>query len=136
MYEVFEHTADLGIRIRADDLNALFVEAGHALFSVITQDTSAIRPIETVEFQIEAQEMDYLLVDWLNELLFAFESRGLLLTDFSVKIDGEHLQARAQGEPVDDARHRLEHEVKAITYHGLQVIRSDQGWLAEVILDI
>lgn len=136
MYEIFEHTADLGIRIRAGDLNSLFAEAGRALFAVIVHDFSDIQTVNTVEFEVRGKETDFLLLDWLCELLFTFESRGLLLSEFSVRIDDHGLTATAEGEPLDHARHRLEHEVKAITYHGLQVKQTDDGWLAEVIVDI
>jgi SHS2 domain-containing protein len=136
MYEVFEHTADLGLRVRANDLNSLFAEAGRALFSVIVQDLDQVRPAESVEFAIDGSQTDYLLVDWLSELLFAFESRRLLLCQFSVRVEDTGLTASALGEPLDDARHRLEHEVKAITYHNLRVQPVGDEWLAEVILDI
>jgi SHS2 domain-containing protein len=135
-YEIFEHTADLGIRVQAADLNSLFAEAGRALFSVIAHNLDDVRAVETIEFQIEGHETDFLLIDWLGELLFTFESRGLLLSQFSVRIDDAGLTASARGEPFDDTRHRLEHEVKAITYHGLRVVPLDKGWLAECILDI
>lgn len=136
MYEVFEHTADVGIRIQADDLNTLFAEAGRALFSVIVQNLEDVRATDTVEFAIQEKETDFLLLDWLGELLFTFESRGLLLSNFSVTVDENGLAASAQGEPLDRTHHHLEHEVKAITYHGLRVEPTDNGWMAEVILDI
>jgi SHS2 domain-containing protein len=136
MYEIFEHTADLGIRLRADDLNALFAEAGRALFSVIVGNLREVRPVETIQFEINGQETDFLLLDWLCELLFTFEQRRLLLSEFWVNIQEQGLAATARGEAVDLARHRLEHEVKAITYHGLRVDRVASGWMAEVILDI
>ena len=75
-------------------------------------------------------------MDWLCELLMTFELSGLLLSEFSVRVDGQGLTASVRGEPLDHARHRLEHEVKAITYHGLQVERTDDGWMAEVIVDV
>lgn len=136
MYEIFEHTADLGIRVRAGDLDSLFSEAGRALFAVIVHNLDDVRAVETVEFGLKGQDADFLLLDWLCELLFTFELRRLLLSEFSVKINDQGLTARAQGEPLDHARHRLEHEVKAITYHDLQVEQTDHGWRAEVILDV
>jgi SHS2 domain-containing protein len=136
MYEVFEHTADLGIRVRAHDLNTLFAEAGRALFSVIVENLEDVRPTDTVHVELKGQETDFLLLDWLCELLFTFESRRLLLTRFSVTVGDRGLTGTATGERLDHSRHRLEHEVKAVTYHGLRVERSEEGWLAEVILDI
>jgi SHS2 domain-containing protein len=136
MYELFEHTADLGMRIAADDLAGLFAEAGRGLFAMLVENLDDVRPQRTLGFRVEGRELDYLLLDWLNELLFAFESQRVLLCDFNVTLDDNGLTAQAAGEEIDPARHRLDHEVKAITYHHLQVEQADGRWRAEVIVDI
>jgi SHS2 domain-containing protein len=136
MYEIFEHTADLGLRIRADDLGRLFAEAGCALFSVIAADLGAVRAVDEVRFRIEGAERDELLRDWLAELLYTFHARRLLLAQFEVRVDDAGLTATARGEPIDLGRHGIDTEVKAVTYHGLKVQQDQSGWLAEVILDI
>ncbi len=136
MYEVVEHTADIGLRIRAPDRPGLFVEAARALFSLIVHHPDAVRPAELRRFEIPGQQDDYLLFDWLNELLYAFETERLVLSEFQVELDADGLRATARGEPLDPARHGPEHEVKAITYHGLRVESSDTGWIAELIVDI
>jgi SHS2 domain-containing protein len=137
MYETFEHTADLGLRIRADDLDGLFAEAGRGLFSLIVAKLDEVQPIEEVSLSVVGAEMDYLLFDWLNELLYIFETRRLVLAEFEVKVADGGLQATARGEPFDSAQHQAEHEVKAITYHELKVEQQPDGtWLAEVIVDI
>lgn len=135
MYEVFEHTADLGLRVRAADLETLFAEAGRGLVSLIV-DVASVEPRQEAAFRIEGRERDYLLFDWLNELLFAFEKDRLLYCEFTVVFDAEGLSATARGEPLDLSRHELDHEVKAITYHGLKVEQEAGGWLAELIVDI
>lgn len=136
MYEIFEHTADLGIRVRAAELDDLFAEAAQALFSVIVRNTERIESRVEKRFQIEGPEIDYLLFDWLNELLYTFDVERLLLNDFQVRVQESGLSAVCRGEKMDRRRHVMDHEVKAITYHGLKVERGDQGWLAEVIVDI
>jgi len=136
MYETFDHTADIGLRVTAPDVDSLFADAGRGFFSVIVTNLDDVRPRTRVEFNVAGAELDYLLVDWLNELLFAFESRRLLLSEFDVSVGAGGLAAVAQGETVDDRRHQLEHEVKAITYHGLKIEQVDGNWTAEVILDI
>jgi len=136
MYETFEHTADLGLRIRAEELNELFAEAGRALFSVIVANLDAVRTVHQVHFQIEGSRRDDLLFDWLAELLYTFDARRVLLSDFDVQVRDEGLAATARGEPFDPDRHELDMEVKAITYHGLKVERDGDGWLAEVIVDL
>lgn len=136
MYEVFDHTADIGLRLRADDLNSLFAEAGCGLTSLIVEDVATVTPTDTEEFDIAGTETDYLLFDWLNELLYRFETDGRLFSQFDVNITDSGLHATAHGETVDPARHQLSHEVKAITYHHLNVEQTPDGWQAELILDI
>jgi SHS2 domain-containing protein len=137
MYEVFEHTADLGLRIRAADLPTLLAEAGAALFSAIVTNFDTVRPAEPVEFQLEIEPPDDLLHDWLAELLYAFYTRRLLFCRFEVQVDAERLTATAWGEPINAARHQLDMEIKAITYHALRAEREPGGdWLGEVIVDI
>jgi SHS2 domain-containing protein len=136
MYETFEHTADLGLRVRAADLDSLFADAGRGLFSLMVANLDAVRLVEEVSLGVVCDELDYLLFDWLNELLYIFETRRLVLVEFNVRASESSLQATARGEPFDPARHQSEHEVKAITYHELKVMRENGGWLAEVIVDI
>jgi SHS2 domain-containing protein len=136
MYETFEHTADLGLRIRAMDLDTLFVEAALALFSVIVEDLTSVQPRQELKVQISGDDREYLLFDWLRELLYHFDSEHLLLSRFEVRVSEGGLTGTAWGEPLDRQRHTLDHEVKGITYHGLRVEQTDGGWLAEVIVDI
>jgi SHS2 domain-containing protein len=136
MYETFEHTADLGLRVRAADLDTLFAEAAACLFSAIVEDLGAVRPAQQIDVKIDGAEREYLLFDWLRELLYRFDSRHILLSRFEAHVGDGGLEGSAWGEPFDPARHALTHEVKAITYHGLKVERTADGWLAEVIVDI
>ncbi len=136
MYETFEHTADLGLRVRAPSFENLLEDAGRGLFSMMLTNLDDIRCLQHRTYRIDGSAVDYLLFDFLNELLFAFESERLLLAEFKVELDSEGLQAIARGEPMDLQRHRMEHEVKAITYHGLRVEQDADGWMAELIVDI
>lgn len=135
-FETFEHTADLGLRVWATDLNALFADAARGLFSLIVPDLGSVRAAEAVNFELPGDGADYLLFDWLNELLYTFEVRHLLLCEFDVQVGDGGLTATARGEPVDPQRHVLDHEVKAITYHGLKLEKQANLWCAEVIVDI
>jgi SHS2 domain-containing protein len=136
MYETFDHTADLGLRIRAADLDTLFAEAAAALFSIIVTDLASVRPSVQRTVQATGGDREYLLFDWLKELLYWFDSEHLLFGKFEVKVTETGLAGVAWGEPLDRSRHQLEHEVKAITYHGLLVEQTPEGWLAEFIVDI
>ncbi|HEX7377033.1 MAG TPA: archease [Pirellulales bacterium] len=136
MYETFEHTADLGLRVRASDLETLFTDAARGLTSMIAANHDAVRPVREIAFEVPGGRLDELLFDWLTEILYAFESEHLLLSQFEVQFGESGLTATARGEAADESRHQLEHEVKAITYHGLRVEQTPDGWLAEVIVDI
>jgi len=136
MYETFEHTADLGLRVSARDVESLFAEAGRGLFSMLVENLEEVQPRQSVEFHVPGAELDYLFFDWLTELLYCYESQRLLLCEFEVRRDEQGITATAAGEPVDAERHSLTHEVKAITYHQLEVQQTADGWLAEVIVDI
>ena len=135
MYEHFEHTADLGLRVVAEDLDRLFEDAGRGLMAMIVEE---LLPGEgqPVEIHVPGRRHDWLLFDWLNELLYRFETQRQLLGDFKVSVGAEGLTAHAMAQPLDVDRHRLLHEVKAITYHHLSVEHTAAGWQAEVIVDI
>lgn len=137
MFELFDHTADLGLRVKANSLEALFAEAGRGLLTMLVANPAAVQPVQTKTIELSAEEPSYLLFDWLTELLFAFESAKLLLAEFDIQIASGQLTATCRGEPMDPSRHEMDHEVKAITYHGLQVAQQADGtWSAEVIVDI
>ena len=137
-YESFDHTADLGLRIYATDLEDLFRTAAEALFDVIVIDRDQVEPLETEQFQLTADSTETLLVDWLNELIFHFETGHLVFGRFDVSVDplGRTITARVHGEPMDPKRHGLNHEVKAVTHHGVQVVHDQVGCAAELILDL
>jgi SHS2 domain-containing protein len=136
LFELFEHTADLGLRVRAATLEELLAEAARGLLAMIVANPDAVRPVEPRTIRLTVDQPQYLLFDWLNELLYAFESEKLLLSEFALEFHGEQLTAVCRGEPMDSARHQMDHEVKAITYHGLRVEEARDGWYAEVIVDI
>jgi SHS2 domain-containing protein len=137
MYEHFEHTADLGLRVRAADLDTLFAEAAEALLAVVVEDLSTVEPREGTTIRVSGTDLAYLLFDWLRELLFYCEVDHRVFRSFEVHVSADGLVGTAWGEPYNPGKHPLSHEVKAITYHGLRVEPTDDGgWLAEVIVDI
>jgi SHS2 domain-containing protein len=136
MYEIFEHTADMGIRARAEDLDALFADAARGLFSVLLANPDAVRSVEEVAIQLEGGDLEELLHDWLAELLYLFNARRMALAEFTVHVAANKLTATIRGEPIDPARHEIDAEVKAITWCNLKVQQQSGGWLAEVIVDV
>ena len=136
MYELFEHTADLGLRATAPDLDALFAEMAACLVSAMVEDPASVCPTQEVRIELTGANREFLLFDWLKELLLRFETDHMLFASFGVHVAESGLTATARGEPYDPERHVLTHEVKAITYHELKVEPTADGWFAEVIVDI
>ena len=141
-FEPLEHTADLGIEVRAASLAELFVDAAAGLFDAITQ-LETVESHEEVAIEIEEPALDLLLVAWLEELLYRFDTAGELFARGEAQLAGEggdghawSIRARMRGERFAPERHPLKVQVKAITYHGLEVARDEQGWRALVIFDI
>jgi SHS2 domain-containing protein len=103
---------------------------------MLLDDSATVFPTITETITVTGDEVDYLLFDWLRELLQRFETRKMLYCRFNVFVSETGLTANVAGEPLDPARHPLGHEVKAITYHGLSVERAADEWVAEMIVDI
>lgn len=138
MHEIFEHTADLGLRVTAPTLESLLADAACGLFEIIAGDLAqiGIRPECTERFRVAGTDPVWLLFDWMGELHAAFELRRMLFREFAVAVDADGLRATARGEPYDPQRHSLAHEIKAITQHELTVVETALGWEATVIVDI
>jgi SHS2 domain-containing protein len=103
---------------------------------VLIEDKTTIAESRTLEIDIAGDDREFLLFDWLKTLLYHFDAEHLLFRSFEVRVRPDGLHGSARGEVVDRSRHELSHEVKAITYHGLRVEQTPDGWLAEVIVDI
>lgn len=136
--EFFEHTADVGMRVRAGNLDDLFRTAAEGLFDYVVVNRAEIQAAEVETVSLQAETPAELLADWLNELIFRLETRHRVYGRFEVHLDtdGRSLEGRIAGEPLDPTRHVLDHEVKAVTHHGLALQPTTEGWVAELILDI
>src|SRR4051794_4055703 len=121
--ETFDHTADVGLRIRGRDLDDLFRTAAEGVFDYIVANRDAVREEHRESVSLDAESPPELLAGWLNELIFRCETQHRLYTSFAVRVagDGRSLQAEIAGEPIDRDRHVLDHEVKAVTHHGLSL---------------
>ena len=135
-YEQIDHTADMGIKAFGRSLEALFSNAAYALFDQMV-DLSRVKSKTSVDVEVAAEGLEDLLVRWLSELLFQFETTLTLFGEFDIlNIEEHRLVGRAFGEQYDPSRHKIYTEVKAVTYHQLEVRRVGDLWQAQVIFDI
>jgi SHS2 domain-containing protein len=133
---VLEHTADIGLRCTASTLEEAFARAAHRMFEIIVR-LKTVRPVQTLPISVEAANIEELFVNWLQELLYIWASKRMLLSQFTIKkLDANSVEAEVAGEPYDPGRHHLQSEVKAATYHGLQIEQKDGVWNVQVIFDV
>jgi len=135
VYKIIDHTADVGIEARGKNLEEAFEEAAKGMFAIIT-DNARIdsRKERRVEIQNEGDE-EMLLVDWLSELLYIHDVENLVFGKFDVTID-EKLVGMAYGEEYSREKHGYGVEIKAVTYHMLEIKRDKKGVLIRVLFDI
>jgi SHS2 domain-containing protein len=136
----FDHTGDVGVKLSAPTLHALFREAAAAFTETIT-DIAAVRASSSDDVSLGAPTLDDLLVEWLNELLYRFEVRNLLPADATVSVtetdNGCSLTGRILSESFDPLRHPVKVLIKGVTYHLMNVRRSESGgWETSVVFDI
>ncbi|HOW98475.1 MAG TPA: archease [Kiritimatiellia bacterium] len=135
-WEHFEHQADVGLRGRGGTPDEAFAQIALALTAVVT-DPDRVRAERPVELRCSASDVESLLVDWLNALVYEMAARRMVFSRFEVRVEGSSLQATAWGESIEPERHRPAVEVKAATYHALAVRREpDGGWTAQCVVDV
>lgn len=135
-WEHFPHGADIGVRGVGPSLEDAFRQAALALTAAIT-DPDAVAAKTPVAIAAVADDVEDLLFDWLNALVFEMATRTMLFSRFDIEIGGGRLTATAWGEPVSVERHRPAVEVKGATYTGLRVYETENGgWIAECIIDV
>ncbi len=134
-FEIVDHTADVGIIAYGADLNQAFANAARALFSLITE-LDDVEEFLHRDIELTAPDEESLLVEWLNELIYLFDTENIVFKRFDVtKLNNTQLKARSYGEKVDSSKHRLKTGVKAATYHMLKVDKGD-GYKVQVLFDI
>ncbi len=137
-YEVFEHTADVGIRAHGKDLSEAFENAALGMFDIIT-DIGKVEAVGGYKIVLEGSDLEQMLVDWLSELLFIHTVKGIMFSKFSVRRDEEEgkwrLEGEAEGENYDEGKHPYHTEIKAVTHHMLE-INKNELYKIQVLFDI
>jgi len=131
-------TADVAIESRGDTPEELFSASARATFEVMV-DTGDVQPEIKKVIHLENSEIDGLLFDWLAEIIYLKDSEAMVFCKFEIKIKKDkdyYLDAEIYGEEINQSRHELRCDVKAITFHLFEVYEKDRKWIARFILDI
>lgn len=135
-YELVDHTADVGIKAYGKTLSEAFENAAKGMFDIIT-DKSEIENIGQYDIELETDNLEQLLVDWLSELLFLNTANNIVFGFFKVELDEKKnkLSAKVFGEKFDLSKHKVGTEIKAVTYHILEV-NNKKPYYVQVLFDI
>jgi SHS2 domain-containing protein len=127
--------ADIAFEADSASLKGLFESSGRALSDIMV-DRKTLRAKVKRTVEVEAEDADRLLYDFLTELIVIKDVDSLLFKEFRVKVKGNSLSASIEGEKIDRNRHKLRNDVKAVTMHMFGVRHEGGRWKATVVLDI
>jgi len=135
-YRIFDHTADLGVEVTGATLEELYAGAAFALFDLLT-DLSSVRAGRSREIDVSGENPADLLINFLREILYAWNGDRFLMKACRIQeVSPRRLKALLRGEPFDPSRHRIQQEIKAVTYHQASVEKTGDGWMARVVFDV
>ncbi len=137
-FEIFEHTADVGILASGENLATVFEFAARGMFAIIFHNSvPKTEPKGEYNIKLQASDLEQLLVDWLNELLYVFTTERIVCSTYQISIDTKSntLDAKISGEIVSEEEVLGTCEIKAVTYHMLS-LKKTKHWKAQVLFDI
>lgn len=133
---MIDHTGDIGIEVQGKTLPELFRNAAYAFFDIILGKAKVKSTLEET-ISVSGNDYEQLLVNWLSEFLYLFETKKLIFSNIQVKkLDGKRIEAVAAGEVYNPQTHSIKTEVKAVTYHGLKIEKKGSIYSTVIIFDI
>jgi len=139
-YEYLYHIADAKFRAFGRTMEEAFENAALAMFNIMI-NTSYLGTSESKDIEVESRDIKGLLVEWLSELLYLFDVDEIIFSEFKIisiekTNDGFSLKGKASGEPIDLMRHNFDTQVKAVTFHDLEVVEDEAGrFCVQVVVD-
>lgn len=135
-FEILDISGDIGLKVYGENLEKLFINAAKGLYSLIIEQSN-VNPVKSIDVNVYAESLDGLLVGWLNELIFQFDTYGFVGNEIEIKTLSENrIEASVFGEDFDPQRHERGLLVKAATYHNLKIEKKNGVWTVEIVFDI
>jgi SHS2 domain-containing protein len=135
-FEIIDHTADIGIVAYGTDMKQIFANAALGLFNLMA-DLDKIKEDFRREIELSAEDVEVLLVEWLNELIYIVDVEHVIFKRFEIEeLTGTQIKARCFGEKIKPGQHKLKREIKAATYHMLRINKDNSSYKVQVIFDI
>jgi len=135
-FEVLDISGDTGIKAYGKTVSEAYANAGIGMYSLIT-DINSVDEKESVEIELSGDSPEGVLVAYLNELIFRFDTHGFIGRSVEVRdLSGSGIRVIVHGEEFDPERHERRLLIKAATYHNIKVEQADSVWEVEVVFDI
>jgi SHS2 domain-containing protein len=135
-YEPFSHPSDIGLSVFGDTLEQLYENAAYGLFDTLC-NLEKVKENSKVEVNVNGDDKEGLLVNFLNELLYLQAVKGWLFRSFKInKFVNNSIQAVAWGEPYQANNHEIYREIKCATYHNLKIRQEDGLWRVDIVFDV
>jgi SHS2 domain-containing protein len=135
-FEIINHTADIGIVVYGTDINQVFANAALGLFTLMA-DLDNLKEDIKRQIELSAEDVEVLLIEWLNELIYISEVEHIIFKRVEInELSNTKLKATCYGEKIKPSQHRLKREIKAATYHMLQINKKDGSYKVQIIFDI
>ena len=138
-FEIIDHTADIGIVAYGKTKKEVFINAAKGMFEIIAGENRDLKENFYAKIKLEAKSLEDLLIAWLNELLYISEIKLVILNKFKIKeLSDVQIKAEVGGTKINHLSVRIKREVKAVTYHRLEIKKEEESglWSAQVIFDI
>ena len=135
-FRLLEHASDVGVWARGATREEALIAASKGLVSIIV-NPKPFRPLEERHFKAAGSDEAAQIVNWLNEILFFFDTEGMVFVEFAIDSwTGNEIVGRASGERLDVERHEFRTAVKAATYHQFESRKTPDGWEIQVFVDV
>jgi SHS2 domain-containing protein len=133
-YQYLDHTADLGIEVYGQTLEALFMNIGIAIFE--TQLSGEIIEDEKLDITLSDESLEELFIDWCRDLLYNFSVHGFIPKTYKISIENFTLNAQLHGDRLDLKQHTIKTEINNVTYHDFRIGKVNDHYQATVIFDV
>jgi SHS2 domain-containing protein len=135
-YRINKHQSEIAVRVTGNSQADLFINSAFALFDVMA-DMKAIEVKERLPLEVEGSDRDDLMVNWVRELLYLYQSSGYLLREFRVReVKDTIVRAEVGGEKIDPDRHEINQEIASIAFHKSRMEKTGNQWTAHLIFEI
>ncbi len=135
-YRITTHHTELAVRITGSSQADLFANSAFALFDVMT-DLATVNIKESIPLEVEGSDRDDLMVNWMRELLYLYQSNGYLLKEFKIsQVKDTIVKAEVRGEKVDPDRHDVKQEIASVAAHKSRIEKTGNQWIAQVIFEL